>query len=167
MNPLAVQLKLPSSLKVCPTFHVCLPKPVLSPTSSRLLSLPLPCCRRPGVHHLDFGRLLMREFQGYCPEEQPWVPGHHIPDKDLVRDFYRDHPISWVRHQEAAIQVVGTVMILVLVRELVRGVLFFQEGRGGSSSYVGCLHTFRLIDVISRRLKHPTPTFQHQIIYQW
>lgn len=58
VNPLAVLLKLPSSLKVCPTFHVCLPKLVLSPTSSRLLSLLLPCCRRPGVHHLDFGRLL-------------------------------------------------------------------------------------------------------------
>lgn len=62
---------------------------------------------------------------------------------------------------------VGTVMILVLVRELVRGVLFFQEGRGGSSSYVDCLHTFQLIDVISRPLKHPTPAVQHQIVYQW
>lgn len=76
------------------------------------------------------------------------------PDKDLVRDFYRDHLISQVRHGEATIKVLATVRILVLVR--VFGVWCSVFPRGAWLSRLLCWlppHLLMLITSISIQAK--------------
>lgn len=119
MNPSAVQLKLPSSLNIpCVSAEASSGSDLVPPSEPPTPMLwPAQCTPSGFWTSADKSAVYSSfvEWQGYGPEEQSWVPMHHIPDKDLVRDFYHDHLISWVRHQEVTIKVVGTVMILVLV----------------------------------------------------
>ena len=100
INPVAVRLCLPKSLKVHPTFHVSKLKPVLE---SRLVppSTPPPPPRviDGGIVYTvkkilserkrGRGRQFLVDWVGYGIEERCWIPGSFIVDKSLITDFDR------------------------------------------------------------------------------
>uniref|UniRef100_A0A3B5PPD9 Integrase catalytic domain-containing protein n=1 Tax=Xiphophorus maculatus TaxID=8083 RepID=A0A3B5PPD9_XIPMA len=103
INPVAVRLRLPRTLRVCPTFHVSHVKPVFT---SQLVpsSRPPPPARiidggpAHTVCHLlrsrRWGRSIhyLVDWEGYGPEKRSWVPAQHILDKSLIREFHRSNP---------------------------------------------------------------------------
>ncbi|KAI3369497.1 hypothetical protein L3Q82_007712 [Scortum barcoo] len=100
ITPVSVQLKLPRSLRVHPTFHVSRLKPV---KESPLVppSKPLPQVNRGpvysfkkllAVHKRGRGRQFLVDWEGYGPEERSWIPASFIVDHSLIDDFYQHHP---------------------------------------------------------------------------
>ena len=103
INPCAVRLRLPPSLRVHPTFHVSLLKPVSS--CPLAVATPAPPPLRVIDNHpawtvrwlLDVrprGRGLQYQvdWQGYGPEHRQWVSQSMIMDDTLISDFHRAHP---------------------------------------------------------------------------
>ena len=104
INPVAVRLALPPSLKVYPVFHVSQIKPV----ETCPLSQPPPA--PPPPRTLDGGDLVWEvnkildvrrqgrgfkylvDWVGYGPEDRSWVPRSYLADPSLLTDFYRDNP---------------------------------------------------------------------------
>nr|XP_040040559.1 uncharacterized protein LOC120824058 [Gasterosteus aculeatus aculeatus] len=103
INASSVSLILPDSMKIHPTFHVSLLKPVstsdLSPpaippppprliddhpayTVSRILDV------RPRGRGFQY----LVDWEGYAPEERSWISRSLILDPTLLRDFYEANP---------------------------------------------------------------------------
>lgn len=103
ISPVAVQLQLPRSMRVHPTFHVCKIKPVSenlltpavpAPALPRLIDGGLTYTVRHVIHSCQHGRgyHYLMDWEGFGPEERSWVPVWHVLVKRLIKDFHRRYP---------------------------------------------------------------------------
>lgn len=98
VNPVTYKLYLPKSLKINPTFHVSLLKPVLS-SPFFVTGKPPPPRFVGGQAVYTVRRILdtrkvrktrqyLVDWEGYGPEERSWVLAKDILDPRLIRDFH-------------------------------------------------------------------------------
>ena len=103
INPCAVRLKLPLSLKIHPTFHVSLLKPVSTSPLSPPAELPPPTLiiddhpaytvnKVLDVRRRGRGYQYLVDWEGYGPEERQWISRSLILDPAILEDFYTRFP---------------------------------------------------------------------------
>ena len=103
INPCAVRLKLPLSLKIHPTFHVSLLKPVSTSPLSPPAEPPPPTLiiddhpaytvnRVLDVRQRGRGYQYLVDWEGYGPEERQWISRSLILDPSILDDFYACFP---------------------------------------------------------------------------
>lgn len=103
VNPVAVQLRLPRTMRVHPVFHVSQLKPLsTSPLQPTAPSPPRPRVidghptwtirRLMDVRRRGRGLQYLVDWRGFGPQERSWEPASNILDKDMVRDFHRRYP---------------------------------------------------------------------------
>ena len=117
INPAAVRLTLPPSMKIHPVFHVSQLKPVaVSALSPPAPAPPPPRILEDGdpvwtvkeimkVRRRGRGFQYLVDWEGYGPEDRSWVPPSYLADPALLDDFYQAHPdapgrSSGVSHRE-------------------------------------------------------------------
>ncbi|XP_038142447.1 uncharacterized protein LOC119784469 [Cyprinodon tularosa] len=103
INPSAVRLKLPDSIRVHPTFHVSLLKPVSFSPLSPPAEPPPPALSIDGhpsfivrkildVRRRGHGFQYLVDWEGYGLEERSWISRRLILSRQLLDDFYREFP---------------------------------------------------------------------------
>ncbi|XP_061651302.1 uncharacterized protein LOC133487966 [Phyllopteryx taeniolatus] len=103
INPTSVQLKLPQSVKINPTLHVSLLKPVSTCALNPLAKPPPPhrviddhpaftMLRILDVRPRGRGFQYLVDWEGYGPEERSWISRKLILDPTILDDFYAAHP---------------------------------------------------------------------------
>ena len=104
INPSALCLQLPSSLKVHPVFHVTqvklvadcgLSPPAPAPPPPRILesgNMVWEVNRILAVRRRGQGFHYLVDWVGYRPEDRTWVPRSYFADPALLGDFYRANP---------------------------------------------------------------------------
>ena len=90
INPAALRLLLPPSLKVHPVFHVSQVKPVAISLESG--DLVWEVSRILAVRRRGRGFQYLVDWVGYGPEDQSWVLWSYLADPGLLGDFYRRNP---------------------------------------------------------------------------
>uniref|UniRef100_A0A8C5Q592 Gypsy retrotransposon integrase-like protein 1 n=2 Tax=Leptobrachium leishanense TaxID=445787 RepID=A0A8C5Q592_9ANUR len=103
INPVALKLALPPSLRIHPVFHVSLLKPwTPDPFPGRAPSPPPPVMVDDDLEYeiaeildsrMHRGRLqYLVDWKGYGPEERSWEPASQVHAPDLLRAFHGAHP---------------------------------------------------------------------------
>ncbi|KAK7929489.1 hypothetical protein WMY93_005884 [Mugilogobius chulae] len=103
INPTAIRLRLPPSMKIHPTFHVSQLKPFHEsplcppaeppPPAQIIDDHPAFSVRRlVDVRRRGRGFQFLVDWEGYGPEERSWVSRNLILDPALIGEFYRTHP---------------------------------------------------------------------------
>ncbi|KAK7929110.1 hypothetical protein WMY93_005505 [Mugilogobius chulae] len=103
INPTAIRLRLPPSMKIHPTFHVSQLKPFHEsplcppaeppPPAQIIDDHPAFSVRRlVDVRRRGRGFQFLVDWEGYGPEERSWVSRNLILDPALIEEFYRTHP---------------------------------------------------------------------------
>uniref|UniRef100_A0A096M517 Gypsy retrotransposon integrase-like protein 1 n=1 Tax=Poecilia formosa TaxID=48698 RepID=A0A096M517_POEFO len=98
ISPSAVRLRLPSSLRVHPTFHVSQIKPVQTSSLCPPAEPPPPALDVNGHPAYAVRRIVasrrrgrgwqyLIDWEGYGPEDRSWVPGSFLLDSTLISDF--------------------------------------------------------------------------------
>uniref|UniRef100_A0A8C6NPQ6 Gypsy retrotransposon integrase-like protein 1 n=1 Tax=Nothobranchius furzeri TaxID=105023 RepID=A0A8C6NPQ6_NOTFU len=103
LGPVAYRLRLPSTLKVHPVFHVSQLKPVVSsplhppparvPTPRDVDGDPVYTVRKIlDARRRGRGWQYLVDWQGYGPEERSWEPARSFLDPSLLADFWSRRP---------------------------------------------------------------------------